>query len=306
MNSLSKSYSFIATDSGLRVDKFLSENCPDLSRTQAQKLIEEGHVTVNEKTARSSLKLMAGDKIAVIVPPPLPSPLVPEAIPLKIIYEDADLLVVDKPAGLTVHPAPGHYTHTLVNAVLAHVPELQSGEAGRPGIVHRLDKDTSGLIIIAKNGATHMKLANQFKERSVSKVYTALVHGRLAPEEGSIDANIGRHPRDRQRMAVVTEGREAQTGYKVLQYFDKYTLLEVKPRTGRTHQIRVHLAAIGFPIVGDAVYGKKVDFLGRQFLHAGKLRFKLPSTGQTCEFESPLPPDLAAVLDQITRNNTAK
>jgi 23S rRNA pseudouridine1911/1915/1917 synthase len=294
-----KAYSFIAEASGLRVDKFLSENCPDLSRTQAQKLIEEGHVTVNERPVRSSLKLMAGDKIAVVVPPPIPSPLPAEAIPLKIVYEDTDLMVVDKPAGLTVHPAPGHYTHTLVNAVLAHVPGLQTGESGRPGIVHRLDKDTSGLIVIAKNAAAHMKLARQFKERSVSKVYIALVYGHLAPEEGIIEANIGRHPRDRQRMAVVTEGREAQTDYKVIRYFDNYTLLEVKPRTGRTHQIRVHLAAIGFPIVGDAVYGKKADFLGRQFLHAGKLRFKLPSTGQTCEFESPLPADLDSVLNRI-------
>jgi 23S rRNA pseudouridine1911/1915/1917 synthase len=306
MSASSKSYSFTAAASGLRVDKFLSENCPDLSRTQAQKLIEEGHVTVNDRITRSSLKLLEGDKIAVIIPPPLPSPLAPEAIPLKVIYEDSDLMVVDKPAGLTVHPAPGHYTHTLVNAILAHVPELQSGEAGRPGIVHRLDKDTSGLIIIAKNGAAHMKLAGQFKERSVSKVYIALVQGHLAPEQGVIEANIGRHPRDRQRMAVVTGGREAQTEYNVQRYLDNYTLLEVKPRTGRTHQIRVHLAAIGFPIVGDAVYGKKVDFLSRQFLHAGKLRFKLPSTGQVREFESPLPPDLSSALDQISKSKYPK
>jgi 23S rRNA pseudouridine1911/1915/1917 synthase len=297
-----KSYNFTVASSGLRVDKFLSENCPDLSRTQAQKLIEEGHVTVNDRIVRSSLKLLEGDKVVTVIPPPLPSTLAPESIPLKILYEDSDLLVVDKPAGLTVHPAAGHHSGTLVNAVLAHVPGLQSGEAGRPGIVHRLDKDTSGLIVIAKNAAAHMKLANQFKERSVSKVYIALVHGHLSPEEGVIDANIGRHPRDRQRMAVVTEGREAQTGYKVLRYIDNYTLLEVKPRTGRTHQIRVHLAAIGFPIVGDAVYGKNVDFLPRQFLHAGKLRFRLPSTGEVREFESPLPPDLSSALDQITKN----
>jgi 23S rRNA pseudouridine1911/1915/1917 synthase len=209
---------------------------------------------------------------------------------------------VDKPAGLTVHPAPGHYTHTLVNAVLSHLPDLEAGESSRPGIVHRLDKDTSGLIIIAKNGPAHMKLAEQFKDRTIKKAYQALVHGHLTPEEGVIEARIGRDPRDRKKMAVVSRGREAQTEYKVLQYIENYTLLEIRPKTGRTHQIRVHLSAIGFPIVGDSVYGAKSPYLARQFLHALRLRFRLPSTGEYREFESPLPADLAQTLQKLAGN----
>jgi len=209
------------------------------------------------------------------------------------------VIVVDKPAGLTVHPAPGHYTHTLVNAILAHAPEIDCGETSRPGIVHRLDKDTSGLIIVAKNNTAHMKLAGQFKNRSVKKVYLALVQGHLSPLEGSIEAKIGRDPRDRKRMAVTEKGREACTAYKVIKYLNNYTLLEIKPQTGRTHQIRVHLAAIGFPIVGDAVYGAKSAYLSRQFLHAQKLSFRLPSTGEYREFTSEMPPDLAQALNDI-------
>lgn len=264
-----------------------------------QKLIEDGNVTVNGKPARPSLKLLAGDQINVTIPPPTPSRLIPENIPLKVIYEDEDLLVVDKPAGLAVHPAPGHYTHTLVHAVLAHVPEIDSGETDRPGIVHRLDKDTSGLIIIAKNNKAHMELSEQFKDRSVTKVYQALVHGLLKPEQGVIEASIGRHPRDRKRMAVVSRGREARTEYRVIQYFDGYTLLEVRPKTGRTHQIRVHLAAIGYPVVGDRIYGGGSDLLDRQFLHACKLGFRLPSNGEYREFQSDLPPDLAQALQEV-------
>jgi 23S rRNA pseudouridine1911/1915/1917 synthase len=280
----------------------VNENCPELSRTHAQVLIEDGNILVNGLVVKPSLKLAAGDTIDVKIPPPIPSTLTPEDIPLKILYEDNDLLVVDKPAGLTVHPAPGHYTHTLVNAILAHVPELDTEETNRPGIVHRLDKDTSGLIIIAKNGEAHMKLADQFKSRTISKTYTALVHGRLSPQNGIIDASIGRDPRDRKRMAVTSQGREARTEYTVIRYLGNYTLLEVKPKTGRTHQIRVHLAAIGFPIVGDAVYGAKSEFLSRQFLHACKLVFKLPSSGEQREFESELPTDLTETLRLIAQD----
>jgi len=218
---------------------------------------------------------------------------------LKIIYEDQDLLVIDKPAGLTVHPAPGHYTHTLANAILAHVPEIESGGSDRPGIVHRLDKDTSGLIVVAKNTAAHMKLADQFKNRLVSKTYLALVRGRLSPEQGIIEANIGRNPKDRKQMAIVSHGREARTEYQVIRYLNNFSLVEVKPKTGRTHQIRVHLAAIGYPIAGDTVYGIKTDFLTRQFLHACKLCFRIPSTGEYREFKSELPQDLAQALNAV-------
>jgi 23S rRNA pseudouridine1911/1915/1917 synthase len=257
---------------------------------------------VNGGAVRSALKLKAGDSIDITIPPPLPSTLSPEDIPLKILYEDKDLLVVDKPAGLTVHPAAGHYSHTLVNALLAHLPEIDTGESLRPGIVHRLDKDTSGLILVARNTAAHMKLAEQFKNRAVIKVYKALVQGHLSPPEGVIEGCIGRNPRDRKKMAVVSSGREARTDYKVLEYIQNYTLVEVRPRTGRTHQIRVHLSAIGFPIVGDATYGAKSDFLNRQFLHAFKLGFKLPSSGEFREFESELPPDLVKTLEDIAGN----
>jgi 23S rRNA pseudouridine1911/1915/1917 synthase len=299
MSSNPALYHLVAGNGGLRLDKYVSQKCPELSRTRVQKLIEDGCIRVNSQPAKSSLKLEDGDEIDIAVPPPTPSPLVAEAIPLKVLYEDRDVLVVDKPAGLTVHPAPGHYSHTLVNAILAHVPDIEVGETDRPGIVHRLDKDTSGLIIVAKNGLAHMNLAEQFKSRSISKVYLALVKGRLTPEQGIIEAAIGRDPRRRQRMAVVAGGREARTEYKVVRYLDGYTLLEIRPKTGRTHQIRVHLAAIGFPVVGDATYGTTSEYVSRQFLHAHRLGFKLPSTGEYREFESALPVDLAAALENI-------
>jgi 23S rRNA pseudouridine1911/1915/1917 synthase len=211
-------------------------------------------------------------------------------------------MVVDKPPGLAVHPGAGHYSHTLVNAVLARLEDVDTGESERPGIVHRLDKDTSGLILVARNTAAHMNLAEQFKNRSVIKVYQALVQGHLTPLEGIIEASIGRDPRDRKRMAVISRGREARTEYRVLKYIQNYTLVEVRPRTGRTHQIRVHLAAIGFPIVGDATYGAKSQFLDRQFLHAFKLGFRLPSSGEFREFESELPSDLKKALEDIAPN----
>lgn len=286
---------------GIRLDKYINLKYADISRTRAQRLISDGNVKVNGQTVKSSLKLQPGDKIDINPPPSPPIPLFikPESIPLKIMYEDNDLIVVDKPAGLTVHPAPGHYDHTLVNAVLAYAPEIEGGDAYRPGIVHRLDKDTSGLIIVAKNERAHMKLAEQFKNRTVTKVYQALVKGRLSPAEGAIEAAIGRHPRSRQKMAVTARGRAARTDYKVIRYNNNYSLLEIRPKTGRTHQIRVHLAAIGFPVVGDSLYGVKSEYLSRQFLHACRLGFSLPSTGEHVEFESPLPPDLTQALDEI-------
>jgi 23S rRNA pseudouridine1911/1915/1917 synthase len=284
--------------SGERLDRYICAKHPDLSRTQAQKLITDGFITVNGKPVKASLKTKTGDIINIVILPPEPSPLTPEDIPLKIVYEDNDLLVVDKPAGLTVHPAVGHPAHTLVNAVLAHVPELaETDRTDRPGIVHRLDKDTSGLIIVAKNSVAHLKLSEQFKKRTITKIYYSLVKGRLTPKEGVIEANIGRDPRERKRMAVTDRGREARTEYRVQRYLGNYSLLEVRPKTGRTHQIRVHLAAIGFPVVGDATYGGKSEYLDRQFLHAGVLGFCLPSTGEYIEFRSELPPDLKSVLE---------
>ena len=297
---MSKTYSFVADKPETRLDKFVGEKCPELSRTHAQKLIADGYITVNGRVAKVSLKLDVGDKINIIIPPTPPSPLSPEAIPLNIIYEDADLLVVDKPAGLTVHPAPGHPGHTLVNAILAHFPHLADiSDSLRPGIVHRLDRDTSGVMLVAKNRIAQANLINQFKDRTIVKAYLALVKGQLTPERGIIEAAIGRDPRNRKRMSVVTEGREAHTEYRVIKYVGNYSLLEVIPETGRTHQIRVHLAAIGYPVAGDPMYGMKSPHLSRQFLHACRLGFKLPSTGEYVEFTSELPPDLAKALKDI-------
>jgi 23S rRNA pseudouridine1911/1915/1917 synthase len=298
---MTKEYSFKADVAGVRLDKFVGERCPELSRTHARELIEEGLITVNGQAAKPSLKLNPGDKIKVTVPPAPQPDLEAENIPLKIIYEDKDVLVVDKPAGLAVHPAPGHPSHTLVNAVLNYLPSL-AGEDGslRPGIVHRLDKDTSGLILVAKNRSAQANLSAQFKNRVVKKTYLALVKGKLTPRQGIIEAAIGRDRHHRQRMAVVAKGREARTEYRVIKYYGNHTLLEIKPETGRTHQIRVHLAAIGFPVVGDAAYGLKSPRFPRQFLHAGKIAFRLPSTGDSAEFESPLPPDLEKGLKEIS------
>ena len=297
---MDKSYHFVVKEAGNRLDKFVSEKCLELSRTHAQKLINDGYIKVNENIARASLRLEAGDRVDIIIPPALPSELTPEAIPLNIIYEDDDLLVVDKPAGLTVHPAPGHPSHTLVNAILSHFPHLADiSNSLRPGIVHRLDKDTSGLMLVAKNKVAQDNLIDQFRTRSVNKSYLVLVEGRLTPERGIIEAVIGRDPRNRKRMAVVSRGSEARTEYQVSKYTGNYTLLEITPETGRTHQIRVHLAAIGYPVVGDAVYGVKSSYLSRQFLHACRLGFRLPSSGEYVEFTSKLPRDLAQALKEI-------
>ena len=297
---MEKVYSFIVDKAGVRLDKYVGEKCSELSRTHAQKLIADGHITVNDRVVKASFKLNTGDRVDIIIPPTAPSPLSPEAIPLNIIYEDDDLLVVDKPAGLAIHPAPGHPGHTLVNAVLSHLPGLaETGDSLRPGIVHRLDKDASGIMVVAKNNAAQLNLINQFKARSVVKAYVVLVKGHLTPEDGVIEAPIGRDPRNRKRMAVVAEGRDARTRYHVIKYIGNYTLLEVRTETGRTHQIRVHLLAIGYPVVGDATYGVKSDHLSRQFLHACRLGFTLPSTGEYVEFTSELPPDLAQALKDI-------
>lgn len=291
------------TEGGVRLDRYLAKRLPDLSRSYLQRLIEEGLVTIDGRAIRSSHKVRSGEHILVRVPPPIPLEAQPEPITLDIIYEDADLIVVNKPAGMVVHPAPGHRSGTLVNAILAHCPDLTGiGGALRPGIVHRLDKDTSGLMIVAKNDAAHRHLQSQFKRRTVEKAYIALVEGHLEPACGLIDAPLGRDPKRRQRMAVVPKGgREAQTRYRVLRYYDDYTLVEAEPLTGRTHQIRVHFAAIGHPIAGDPVYGRKrIKFnLKRQFLHAARLSFLRPRGGERVTLRAPLPPELQAALAEL-------
>jgi len=289
------------TEPAVRLDKYLAGEYPELSRSILQKLIKQGFILVNDFAARPSQKLTIGDRIYVALPPPEKVSLAAEPIPVDVIYEDDDLLVICKPAGLVVHPSPGHNTHTLVNALLARCPDLAGfGDTMRPGIVHRLDRDTSGLMIIARNSRAQQYLINQFKDRSVSKGYLVLVKGKLTPNQGIIDAPIGRDPSNRKRMAVLASGRQARTGYKVKEYLDGYTLLDVTTETGRTHQIRVHLSAIGYPVVGDAVYGVRSPYVKRQFVHAYRLGFRLPTSGEYREFTCELPPDLKQALVLIT------
>lgn len=293
-------------EGGLRVDKYVAQAAPDLSRSFVQKLIQDGRVTVGALVPKARYLVETGDLITVRVPPPQPTDVQPETLPLSVIYEDADVIVVDKPAGMVVHPAYGHRSGTLVNALLAHCPDLAGiGGSLRPGIVHRLDKDTSGLLVVAKNDAAHHLLSEQFKERRVHKTYLALTEGILSAAHGVIDAPIGRDPLHRQRMAVQTRGREAQTEYQVLEYFPAHSFVSAEPITGRTHQIRIHLAYIGHPIVGDRVYGfrKQRLPLDRQFLHAARLVFELPSSGKPLELRSELPPDLASILASLRRSS---
>jgi 23S rRNA pseudouridine1911/1915/1917 synthase len=275
----------------------------DLTRAQARRLIDEGNVLVGGKApSKAGIKLGGGETIAVRIPLPAPAEPQPEAIPLAIVYEDEHLIVVDKPAGMAVHPGPGHSGHTLVNALLAHCPGLPGiGGVQRPGIVHRLDKDTSGLIVAAKDEKTHLGLTRQLAERRMHKTYLALVEGRLEPPEAMIDAPIGRDPSHRQRQAILPDGRgrEAQTRYKAREYLDGYTYLEASPITGRTHQIRIHLASLGHPIVGDTVYGKPSQLVPRQFLHAWRLVLRHPITGEELTFKAPLAEDLAEGLRSL-------
>ena len=289
-------------EAGQRIDKYIAAEVPDLSRSLIQRLIKEGLVTVNGAMTKASYRVKAGDEISIRVPPPEETELVAEHMPLDIVYEDQDIIVVNKPAGMVVHPAYGHRSGTLVNAILAHCPELAGLDGTqRPGIVHRLDKDTSGLIIVAKNEAAKQSLQRQFKGREVKKVYLALVEGRLEPERGIIEAPIGRDPKRRKRMAVVPGGREARTEFRVLERFPAHTLVEVEPKTGRTHQVRVHFTFIGHPVAGDRVYGfrKQRLELERQFLHAQTLGFKLPSSGRYVEFTAELPEDLREILEGL-------
>ncbi|HXG63828.1 MAG TPA: RluA family pseudouridine synthase, partial [Blastocatellia bacterium] len=285
-----------------------------VSRTRIQRAIEDGDVLVNERAVKPSYRLRAGDRIDIDLPEPPPVAVLPEPIPLDIVYEDDDVIVINKPAGMVVHPGAGVESGTLVNALLYHFNEL-SGAAGhvRPGIVHRIDKETSGLLVVAKNDQAHENLSDQFRNRQVFKLYIALVYGRVSQSRGEIEARIGRSPHNRTHMAVLTGGgREAHTIFEVAAAYHEFTLLKVQIKTGRTHQIRVHLAHIGHPVAGDATYGRgrensirnpairqAVKSLGRHFLHSARLAFLHPRTGQRLEFRSDLPPELAAFLARL-------
>jgi len=289
-------------DSGQRLDVFLAGENPDLSRSHIQKLVAGGLVEVNGLQARAGYRVKGGDLVVLRVPPPVELVVAPEPIPLDIYFEDADMVVVNKPRGMVVHPAEGNYSGTLVNALMHHCRDL-SGINGviRPGIVHRLDKDTSGLLMVAKNDAAHLDLARQLSERKVDRRYLALAHGVVKNDRGTVDAPIGRHPRDRQRMAVTPGGgKPAVTHYRVLERHRDLTYLELKLETGRTHQIRVHMAWLGHPVVGDPKYGPAKNRFGLegQFLHAGALGFVHPRSGERMAFEAPLPPDLQRVMEE--------
>jgi 23S rRNA pseudouridine1911/1915/1917 synthase len=292
------------TQAGQRVDKLVAEEIEELSRAAVQKLIQAGFVTVNAAQVKASHHLGDGDLVLVRLPPPQPVEIHAEAIPLSILYEDAAVIVIDKPAGMVTHPAYGHTSGTLVNALLAHYPPLaQTDNLKRAGIVHRLDKDTSGIIIVAKAEAIRHTLQAQFKAREVQKTYLALVEGHLDPDQGIIEAAIGRDPDNRKRMAILRGGREAITAYRVLEFFGQHSLVQVEPKTGRTHQIRVHMAFLRHPVVGDRVYGYRKQRLPlkRHFLHAQHIRFQHPQTGQFVEFHADLPHDLSSLLAHLRR-----
>ena len=288
-----------------RLDKFLVEQFQEFSRSRIQGLVLDGFVDVDGRPAKKAGQtLERGSQVTVRIPPPVPTDLVPEEIPLDILFENEDLLVINKPAGMVVHPAVGHASGTLVNAVLGYDPEIEGiGGEERPGVVHRLDKETSGVILLAKNERAHRWLQDQFRLRKVEKAYLALVDGKPPTPSGRVEAHIGRDPSHRKRMAIVPEsrGREAISEYKTLESFKAQTLLEFHPLTGRTHQIRLHCAFLGCPIVGDEVYGRKKQSIpmGRHFLHARSLKIVLPGEKNSRYFEAPLPEELEQVLDSL-------
>ena len=291
---------------GERSDAFLARSVPDLTRSAAQKLLEQGMVKRKGTPLKKNDRLSAGEELELTLPDPEPLDVVPQNIPLDVVYEDEDVIVVNKPVGLVVHPAPGHPDGTLVNALLYHCGDSLSGVNGvlRPGIVHRIDRDTSGLIIAAKNDRAHLALAQQLQDHSLARTYEAVTVGGLKEDEGTVDAPIGRHPVDRKKMAIDRKnGKRAVTHYTVLGRYPGYTHVECRLETGRTHQIRVHMASIGHPLLGDVVYGSKKPWpgLAGQCLHARKLRFVHPSTGKLVEVECPLPQWFETVLKQIDK-----
>lgn len=291
-------------DSDLRLDRFVAQRIPELTRSHAQKLAESGEILLQGTALKASYKVKTGDEILVRIPELKEPDILPEAIPLSIVYEDADMLVVDKPQGMVVHPAAGNYTGTLVNALLAYCGDSLSGINGekRPGILHRIDKDTSGLLLVAKNDMAHQHLAEQIKEHSLTRAYQALVHGTWKTDAGEICLPIGRHPQDRKKMAVTyRNSREAITKFRVLEDLGRYSLVECVLKTGRTHQIRVHMAHLGHPVIGDPVYGVKKEHFptNGQLLHAYKVGFIHPRSGAYMEFESPLPEYYKKILEKI-------
>ena len=290
-------------DKGKRLDICIAENFNELSRTMIKKLIESNNILVNDKSEKVSYKVQANDNISIDVPEAKETKLKAQEIPLDIIYEDSDIIVVNKPKGMVVHPANGNPDGTLVNAILSICKNSLSGIGGelRPGIVHRLDKDTSGLIIVAKNDKAHINMSEQIKERNVKKTYIALVRGVIKENEATINMPIGRSTKDRKKMAVTKNGKQAITHFKVLKRYSKYTLLEIKIETGRTHQIRVHMAEIGYPVVGDAVYsnGKNEFGIEGQMLHAYKLEFMHPITNKHMELTAPLPQYFEEILKKL-------
>lgn len=293
-------------EAGVRIDKYLTEQLPDITRSYLQKLLKDGSVQMNGKPVKASTKTAVGAVIELTIPEPEEPEILPEDIPFDILYEDSDVILINKPKDMVVHPAAGHYTGTLVNALMYHCKGDLSGINGvlRPGIVHRIDKDTTGVLIVCKNDKAHNALAEQLKEHSITRKYRAIVCGNLKEDEGTVDAPLGRHPQDRKKMAIVrTGGKRAVTHYRVLERFGNYTYIECQLETGRTHQIRVHMASLGHPLLGDEVYGRvKSPFkLEGQTLHAMVLGFIHPTTGEYMEFEAPLPEYFEKLLEKLRR-----
>ncbi|KPL82596.1 hypothetical protein SE15_10805 [Thermanaerothrix daxensis] len=312
MNESSQVIAFVYEGPGEeRLDKVLVQKLPEFSRARLQSLIKDGKVSLNGRVVtKTGFAVQPRQQIQILLPPPEPSSLQPEPIPLDIVFENGDLLIINKPAGMVVHPSPGHAQGTLVHGILAYHPDLEGvGGERRPGIVHRLDKDTSGLLLVAKNDRAHRWLQEQFRNRQVQKTYLALVDGHPPTPQGRIEAPIGRDPAHRQRMSVLPpgKGREAITEYRVRESFRQHALLEVHPLTGRTHQIRVHMAFLGCPLVGDTLYGHRRPSLSlqRHFLHAARLTLRLPGEREPCTFEAPLPADLQALLEWLRRYQSA-
>lgn len=301
-----QSYVVPAEAQGVRIDKFLSEACDGLSRSYLQKLLKSELVEVDKRTVKNSYKLSAGERIEFEVPEAAEPEIKAEDIPLDIIYEDSDIILVNKPKGMVVHPAAGHYSQTLVNGLMYHCRDGLSGINGvlRPGIVHRIDMDTTGVLIVCKNDFAHNAIAEQLKVHSITRKYFAIVHGVIQEDEGTVDAPIGRHPVDRKKMSINRKnGKEAVTHYRVLERFRQFTYVECQLETGRTHQIRVHMASIGHPLLGDSVYGpSKIPFkLQGQTLHAGVLGIVHPRTGNYMEFSAPLPEYFSELLDKLRK-----